>query len=115
MARVSVATQQIVQTGLAPVLTAPTADGDVIDVGRVALMVTNGGAATTTVTVPTPVTVDGLQVEDLVVPVAAGATVLIGPLPSRVFAQPFGSPDAGRAHVDYGSGFADLDRGVVTL
>lgn len=116
MARADVATQQITRAGLAPTLTAPTVDGDVIDAGRVALMVTNNGATGHTVTVQSPVTVDGLAVEELAVSVAAGETRLIGPFPARTFGRPVGSVDAGRVYVDYDAGAdADLVRGAVTF
>ncbi|EHR62632.1 hypothetical protein [Saccharomonospora cyanea] len=116
MARVDLTTQQVAREGLVPALTAPTVDGDVIDAGRVALMVTNNGAAAHTVTVQSPVTVDGLAVEELAVSVAAGDTTLIGPFPARTFGQPVGSADAGRVYVDYDTGSdVDLMRGVVSF
>lgn len=114
MARTSVTTQQITRAGLAPVLTAPTVDGDVIDSGAVFLHVNNGSAASINVTVQSPVTVDGLAVEELVVAVAAGAFKLIGPFPQRTFGQPTGSADAGRVYVDY-SAQASVTRAVLKL
>lgn len=116
MARESLTTQQVTRDGLVPTLTAPPADGDVIDAGRVALMVTNNGAAAHTVTVQSPVTVDGLAVEELTVSVAAGETRLIGPFPARTFGQPSDSADHGRVYVDYDAGSdVDLVRGVVSF
>lgn len=116
MARVSVITQQVSRDGLAPALTAPTVDGDVIDAGRVALMVRNDGPSAHTVTVVSPVTVDGLAVEDLTVSVAAGETRLIGPFPVGTFGQPNGAPDAGRVYVNYDAGSdVDVARGVVSF
>lgn len=112
MARASQTTQQIVRTGLTPALTAPTADGDIVDCGNVALMVTNGSGSSINVTVQATASLDGLDVADLVVAVAAGATRLIGPLPVRTFGQPSGSADAGRAYVDY-SAVASVTRAVV--
>lgn len=114
MAREDVTTQPITRAGLAPEQTAPTVDGDVIDVGRTALYVTNVGASAHDVTVRTPPTQDGLALAELVVSVAAGATVLIGPFPARTFGQPVGSVDAGRAYVDYETP-ADCARAVVSL
>jgi hypothetical protein len=114
MARTNVTTQKVVKTGLAPVLTAPTADGDVIDCGRVILRVDNNGAAAVTVTVQTPVQVRGLAVAELIVSVPAGGTRYIGPLEPSLFGQPSGSPDAGRAYVDYSS-VTDVARGVLGL
>ncbi|OXM73087.1 MULTISPECIES: hypothetical protein [Amycolatopsis] len=114
MARTSVATQPIVKTGVAPVLTAPVADGDIIDTGRVFLQVTNGGGSPVTVTVQATVEVDGLDLEDLVVSVPAAGTRLIGPLSRATFGQLTGSADVGRAYVDYSS-VTDVTRGVFTL
>lgn len=116
MARVDVTTEEITRAGLVPTLTAPTVDGDVVDAGRVALMVTNNGAAAHTVTVQSPVTVDGLDVEELTVSVAVGDTVLIGPWPRRTFGRPAGTADEGRVYVDYDTGSdADLVRTAVTI
>lgn len=116
MARVSQSTQQISRAGLAPVMTAPTAapsGGDIVDTGAVALMVTTTSGACN-VTVQTPIQVDGLPLDDLVVAVAAGKTVLIGPFPTRTFGQPEGSADAGRAYVDYDT-VTGVTRAVVKL
>lgn len=114
MARVSVATQAIVKTGVVPALTAPTVDGDIIDTGRVFLEVNNGGGASITVTVQTPVQVDGLDLSELIVSVAAGVTKRIGPLSPSTFARPAGGADAGRAYVDYSS-VTSVTRGVFSL
>jgi hypothetical protein len=100
MARTDLAAQQIVQAGLAVNLTAPTADGDVIDCGLEALLVRNTSGAPANVTVQTPATVDGLAVSERVVTVAAGGTSLIGPLPTSLYGQLAGA-DKGRAYVDY--------------
>jgi len=114
MARTSVATQQIVKTGLAPALTAPIIDGDIIDTGRVFLRVDNGGGAAITVTVQTPVQVDGLDLADLTVSVPASGTRLIGPLSASTFGRPSGGADSGRAYVDYSS-VTSVTRGVFAL
>ncbi|MBK1785135.1 hypothetical protein [Prauserella cavernicola] len=114
MARANVLTQPIVKTGVEPELTAPTVDGDVIDTGRVLLMVDNAGASPVTVTVQTPLTVDGLAVDELAVQVPAGGRRLIGPFSKTTFGRPTGQPDSGRAYVDY-SAVADVTRGVFSL
>lgn len=106
MARQSQTTQQITRDGLVPTLIAVTGDGDVIDAGEVALMVTNGGASPINVTVLATASQDGLDVEDLVVAVADGDTALIGPFPLRTFGQPAGANESGsddraRVYVDY--------------
>lgn len=114
-ARVSVTTQAIVKTGLNPALTGPTVDGDVIDTGRVFLRVDNGGGSSITVTVQTPLQVDGLDVSDLTVSVPASGTRLIGPLSPSTFGQLSGSADVGRAYVDYTGTLTSVTRGVFSL
>lgn len=113
MARASQTTQEIVRSGLVPSMTTPTADGDVIDSGRVFLFVENVGTASHDVTVQTPLTVEGLDVEQLVVTVAASEQRMIGPLPKHVFGRPSGSNE-GRVYVDYATP-ADWLRAVVTI
>lgn len=119
MARVDVTTQQVTRDGLVPVVTEVTADGDVIDVGRTVLYLVNGSGSPVNVTVLSTASQDGLDVEDLVVAVAAGTTALIGPFPKRTFGQPAGAvesggDDQGRVYVDY-SAQLDIDRAVVAL
>lgn len=111
MARVSVTTQKIVATGLAPAMTAPTVDGDVIDSGSTAVYVTNGSGGSINVTAQTPQTVAGLAVAENVVAVAAGATKLIGPFPKSTYGRPSGS-DRGRVYIDY-SAQSSVTRAVV--
>lgn len=113
MARADLTTQPIVRTGLVPTTVAVTADGAVFDAERTALYVVNGSEAATTVTVTATAAQDGLDVEDLTVSVAAGATALIGPFPRRTFGQVSGT-DAGRVYVDY-SPTTDIAHAVVTL
>jgi hypothetical protein len=113
MARVSQTTQTATAYKLAPTLTEPTADGDIVDCGKVHLFVTNGSGGSINVTVLATATVEGLDVADLVVAVAAGQTALIGPLPKTVFGQT-GDTDKGRAYVNY-SAQTDVDRAVIAL
>jgi hypothetical protein len=111
MARVSQTTQEPVAYKLAPALTQPTVDGDIVDTGQVRLWVTNGSGGSINVTVTSTATVEGLAVGNLVVAVAAGVTALIGPLPKTVFGQASGA-DKGRAYVNY-SAQTDVTRAVV--
>jgi hypothetical protein len=103
--------------GLTPNLTAPTVDGDVVDVGRCFLMVDNASGAAVTVTVVTPETVDGLAITDRAVSVAAGGVGFV-PLTSPHYRQTVGSAaqaaDVGRAYVNY-SAEASVTRGVISL
>lgn len=120
MTRVSVTTQSIPYAGLQPVMTAPTASNDVVDVGRVALHVINGGGASITVTIITPGVLDtDLAVADRVVTVPVGTTPTIIPLNSPNYRQtaasvdvtvPVGA-DVGRAYVNY-SAVASVTRAV---
>ena len=58
------------------------AGGDTfVNNGQEIVVVTNGSGASITLTVVTPVTVDGLAVTDLTATIAAGATRAIGPFP----------------------------------
>lgn len=111
MARVSVTTQKIVATGLAPAMTAPTVDGDVIDSGATAVYVTNASGGSINVTAQTPATQAGLAVAEQIVAVAAGATKLIGPFPKGTYGRPSGA-DVGRVYIDY-SAQASVTRAVV--
>lgn len=63
--------------------------------GRIFLQITNDDAATQTVTFPTPGTVDGLAIADLVISLTTGQTKLVGPLTPGTFNQ-----SDGLVHVD---------------
>jgi hypothetical protein len=120
--RIDVTTQPLnpegIPTGTAVTLTAPTADGDVVDAGRVWVRVTNSSEATVTVTVLATQTVQGLAVANLTAAVAAGATEDVGPLPVSVFGQPAGAnasggDDQGRVYINY-SAVASVTRAAVS-
>lgn len=108
MARTSKTTQTATGYTVVPTLAAAAADGHVFDAGAVRLVVDNGSAGEIDVTVQATTAVAGLDVEDLVVPVAAGTTAWIGPFPKNVFGQPAGanesgSDDEGRVYVGFES------------
>jgi hypothetical protein len=86
----TLATQSITRAGLTPALTAAAGGGDKLTPDKdTMLMVLNGGGSAVTVTVVTPGTNQiGLNIDDVVVSVAAGATKLIGPFPAQFFANP---------------------------
>lgn len=115
MARTSVTTQSITRAGLNFALTAPVADGDIIDAGNVELVVTNGSGSPITVTMQTSYTYEGLDLEDEVATVAAGGTRSFGPFPAGLFAQ---AADAAvgpsKVLVDY-SAVTSVTRGVKKL
>ncbi len=115
MARQSVTTQQITRAGVNVALTAPNADGDIVDTGNVALIVDNGGGAPITVTIITPGTVQGQAIADLAVTIPAAGRRFIGPLPTSLFAQPADAvAGALRALVDY-SAITSVTRAVVSF
>ncbi|GAW54741.1 hypothetical protein [Nocardioides sp. PD653] len=77
-------TQKAKTTGQAITMAAASGGGDKVDAGdHTALLVTNGGGSSINVTVAVPGnTKYGAAEPDIVVAVAAGATKLIGPLPT---------------------------------
>lgn len=105
--------------GLVPNYTAPAVspNGDVVDAGKVFVLVKNSSASSINVTVTATATVTGLAVGNMVVSVAAGAEEMIGPFPKQTFGQPNGANqsggnDAGRVYVDY-SAVASVTRAVI--
>jgi len=114
--RVSTTTQLATGAGLLPAHTAPTVDGDVVDVGNgYFLSVINGSGGSINVTVQTPGVIDGdLAIADRVVAVAVGTTPKLIPLNSTQYKQLSGSADVGRAYVDY-SAVASVTRAVVRV
>lgn len=118
-ARLRPASQALVYPGLVASHTAPSADGDVVDVGRCFLSVINGGGAPINVTIQTPEVIDGdLAVGDRVVAVPVGTTPKLIPLNSVHYKQPSGAGvggiDAGLAYVDY-SATASVTRAVISF
>jgi hypothetical protein len=87
MARTVLAVQQSLVGGLATAFTAATADGHGFSNpdGKTALVVKNASGVSTTVTIPTPATVNGLTISDLSVTVAAGVEKIIGGFPKGLF------------------------------
>ena len=83
MARTVLAVQPTVREGLAASYTTATVDGHAFsNAGRnVFLHVKNAGGVSTTVTIVTPGTVDGLAIPDRTVSIPAGADRFIGPFP----------------------------------
>lgn len=106
MAFTNLATTPIVNTGVSAALSAvDTANGNVVDTGRVLLHFKNTNAAPAVVSIASPITVQNMTVGPLVVNVpATNGEVFVGPLDKSAFAQPLGSTDAGRAHITYTNG-----------
>lgn len=115
MARVLVAAQTASPDGVALTLTAPTADGDKFEAGRVLLYVDNTeGDEAVVVTVTTPATFQGRTVADAGGTVASGAFELFGPFPRALFARPDTGSDAGLVYVDYDQ-VTDVTRGLIAV
>ncbi len=103
MARTALATTAQADTGIdITTMSAANVDGHSLEGGgNTQLAVRNGSGAPINVTFQTAATVEGLAVADLVVPVAAGATVICKRLSPRVYDRPSGAVDAGRVYVDF--------------
>jgi hypothetical protein len=108
----TLATQAINRAGLVPTLVAAAAGGDKFTPdNNTLLMVKNSSGAPITVTIATPGTnAIGLNIDDVVVSVAAGAEKLIGPFPANYFAN----PADGLAAVTY-SGVTTLTVGALQV
>jgi len=83
-----VSVESIILTGLTPTMNTASsdADGNTFDNdGRTFVYITNGYTATLTATFVTPVTVNGLAVDDLAVTVTAAANKAVGPFLPETF------------------------------
>jgi Ca2+-binding RTX toxin-like protein len=81
-----IATQNISRAGGAATYAAVSAGGDKFTPGdHTFVHFKNASAGSVTVTLVTPLTQDGLAVDDVVVAVGAGADSFIGPLPGHLF------------------------------
>lgn len=116
MAFTNIATSPIVQSGLTFATVACDAtNGNVVDVGwRVFLYLENTGGSSATVTIAVPGTQDGLTIGPRAITLAAGAKRLVGPLAPNLYSQPYGTTDAGRAHITY-SASAAVSVGVFSI
>lgn len=89
MPRTQVVPQSIQRAGAIPTYNPATVtDGDsFVNDGRTWVHVKNGSASPVTLTIAVPQTVDGLDVADRTVSVAAGAEKVIGPFPTTTYNQ----------------------------
>jgi len=100
MARVSLARQQLTDTGLLAAYSAAVAEGHSVENnGKVILHVRNDSQAEVTVTVRAGYVRQGLKLADRLVTVAAGTAVFVGPLDTTTYNQTDGG--AGQVYVDY--------------
>ncbi len=112
MARTSLTAQSIARAGIIHTFAAvdqPNGNQFLNVDERAFLYVKNGGGGAVNVTVPTPVTVDGLAVADLVVNIGAGVNKLIGPFPRQYYNQ-----TDGMVYIDYDTG-ASVTIAVIRL
>lgn len=97
MARTLITPQSVGSAGLHPTYEAANAAGNSWRMGSgIALHVKNGGASACTVTIPTPLQVDGLAVADRTISVPAGEDRLIGLAATPAYRQ-----TGGVAFADY--------------
>jgi len=103
MAYTSLTVQVISINGLEPTYAAATAsDGDRFrNSGKEFLHVINAGGSPCLVTVLTPATIKGLDIEDKVVTVAAGTDEMIGTFKPSLYNNPAGGTDPGELYVEY--------------
>lgn len=90
MARTAITAQVVTPAGIVPSYGAvDQANGNAFDnvQGDRVLHVKNGGGVSLTVTILTPATLEGEEVAERTVTVAAGAEKIIGPFSRRVFNQ----------------------------
>lgn len=102
MARTALASLPVVDEGVVVAMTAANADGHSIAGGGDAiLLVKNDGAGSINVTIQTAAQMDGLDVADQVVAVAAGVQKAIGPFRPTTYDRASGATDAGKVYVDF--------------
>ena len=100
MARVSLARQQLADTGLVAAYSPAAAEGHTVENnGKIILHVRNDGLIDITVTILSGFVKAGLKLADRVVNIAAGTSVFIGPFATDIYNQSDGG--AGQIYVDY--------------
>ncbi len=103
MAYTLLTAQTVIKTGLEPAYASATlTDGDMFrNTGKEFVHVINGGGSPCLVTIPTPATIKGLDIEDRVVTVGAGEDHMIGTFEPGLYNNPAGGTDAGKLYVEY--------------
>ena len=88
MARNTLTVQPIIRTGLTASYSDATTGGIAFaNEGRSVVHIKNGSGATTTLTIVTPGTVDGLAISDRTVQIAAATEEFIGPFQPGIYNQ----------------------------
>lgn len=86
MAVLTVSSAKRATNGLDLAGVAAAGGGDTfVNTGQEVLVIKNGSGAPITLTVATPVTVDGLAVTDLTATIGAGETRMVGPFPPGIY------------------------------
>lgn len=108
MARTELTAQTITTAGITPSPVVGTADGHWFDNpassarnGTRFVRVSNTGGVSRNITFQTGATVEGINIEEVIVAIPAGAVRLIGPFSPRVFNRPAGGTDPDTVYVDY--------------
>ena len=100
MARVSLARQQLSDTGLVAAYSPAVVEGHAVENnGKVILHVKNDSAVDITVTIRSGYSINGLKLADRIITVPAGKAVFIGPLDTTIYNQTDGM--AGQVAIDY--------------
>jgi hypothetical protein len=100
MARVSLARQQLSDTGLTAAYSPAVAEGHAVENnGKVILHIRNDGEGDLTVTILSGYVRAGLKLADRVVTVGPGKSMFIGPFAPDIYNQSDGG--AGQVYVDY--------------
>lgn len=100
MARVSLARQQLADTGLLAAYSAAETEGHTVENnGKMILHVRNTGEEDITVTILSGYVRNGLKLADRVVTVGTGKSMFIGPFATDIYNQSDGG--AGQIYVDY--------------
>lgn len=100
MARVSLARQQLSDTGLVAAYSPAAPEGHAVENnGKVILHVKNDSEVDVTVTILSGYTVNGLKLADRIVTVPAEKSAFIGPLDPKIYNQTDGM--AGQVAIDY--------------
>jgi hypothetical protein len=103
--------QEVKRAGLKPAYASANGGGDTFEPGEnVYLHAKNGSEASITVTIVTPGKVIGADIADVAVAIPGGEERMIGPFPSRHFAD----PTTGKASITY-SGVTSLTIAALEL
>lgn len=99
-ARVSLARQQLSDTGLLAAYSPAVTDGHAVENnGKVILHVKNDSSADINVTIKSGYSVNGLKLADRIITVSANTAVFVGPLDTAIYNQTDGL--AGQVAIDY--------------